>query len=266
MNTAIKKALSGSDLRYVMSNGTDFLGGEITWNLLGGHAIDSKIYFSLEEIKKLRQKHSLFTPAQVSVKNIYEKFQNQTLDGKSFLADISRYKNESFYVSETPAPGTYIISRELIEGSLGKNILDCQHLLIAHAKQHLPLTFCSETFNKNLVFAEQELNDQNSEIKMLMQKDGSEAAEKIANLSVCKMFVSDFSTITQFILVDNCINNRRLLLTAYSYSKSITADRQNFASFGRFDGPGARVDKGLFGDMWNGPGALFSCSVETLFI
>ncbi len=259
--------LDESTIQRVMSNGTDFLGSEIIQNIFGHQSVKkSEIYFSVEELKKLRQEHSLFTPVHVSVKNIYDRCKNKTLDGNDFLFEAYWYKNEPLYVSEIPVLGTRIISRELIKRSIGKNILDCQYLLIAHAKQHLPLLSCSENFNKNLIFAEQELNDQNSEIRILMQKDGPKAAEKIINLAVCKMFVPEFPTIAQFVLVDNCINNRRLLPTVYSYSKSITADHQNFATFGRFDGSGARVDKGLFGNIWNGPGVLFSCNVETLFI
>lgn len=248
--------------------GTNFLGAEVAKQIFDLEIEDSEIFKDekvTEALIPLLGKHSFFTPAQLSAKAVVEKFNNQTLGKTKMLYSIDWYKNEPFFTTAIPSIGTRIISREPVEGSVGKNIFDCQYKLIDHAKKHLPLSVCSELFKQNLKQAEIELKDVDPKIRLLMENNDPLAVKKIAELMSCKMFMPEFCDSSQFIFVDNRMNNRRLFNSLRTWTKSITVVAARFVNFGDFDDYGARVSRYLPGYEWYSPSSFFSCVVEILF-
>ena len=265
-----KIVLSTQDMRTLENKGTDIIDSVRMRDLFGNdtEAKDADVFFSKESFQKLLKNHSFFSPAKLTAVEIMNKLNNKTSDGKKLFYDTDWYKNEQFFTTETPELGTRIMSRLPVDGSIGRNILDCQYALIKHANLHLPLSECSESFNKKLNMAGQELKDNDSVIRNLMKNDNKDALLKITNLEVCKMFTPEFPALSQFICVDNHINNRRLLSSNYSWTKSITSDGTYFASLGGFGVGGLGVGRGLprgEGDWSWERSAMFSCKVELLF-
>ncbi len=280
--TRIINPLSNTEVRHIMADGTDFLGAEAVKKVLGTEVKDSDIFFSRDELSDIAKNHFLFTPAQMTVNQIHDKFENKTLNGKRFLYAPERDRNENFLSSEIPIPGTRILSRQKVRGNNLplSGMLGFQHLLIEHAKRYLPLASCSEAFKNNFRLAEEELHDFGSEIAKITKP--SEAAGKIVNLASCKMFAPELSMIAQFAFLDNCVNGRNIFQDFNTWTRSLHADRWAFAFFGDWSDKknvslneddeevesesdkGAHVYKPFSWQDDGNPEMLFSCNIEML--
>ena len=168
------------------------------------------------------------------------------------LYNDSWYKNEKFYTEESPRAGWYLVSKEPITNSFGKNYLS-QTQAIAD--------YLSDLFDENLPDnysqAVAEFLSKKDALSDLMKKDWQQAAKELSELKLNQLFRRTpveqvYDTLLYFFA-----NNMRLLEEKYDWSFRLGA-HGGLVDFGGCGSDGAGVDDDAPGGYRDALGVCFS--------
>ena len=197
------------------------------------------IPFSKQELQRAEKEGALLilqidkladgTPLTGEV--VHQRFGKQQ-DGNKFLYDTDWYKDEDFFIKESPRSGWRLVTPELLPNSTSKNYYDQTQLLVSEV----------EALDRGYVDdAVLEWSQKKDALKSLMDTDWKEASKQLAQLEINQLFRESFVEVMYRLKLVNQTWGKNLLPNKYTWTNSRTSDG-DLVFVGFFGAGGARVD------------------------
>ncbi len=182
----------------------------------------------------------------------------QSKAGK-ILFDTTWYKDEPFFMEETPRPGLVVVSKALISGSTNQTYHGQTQILADYVRD----VFKGRDLSKTAAEALRQWKTEKDGLAKLQDSNWVEAAKELSALVINQSFRERAVEATQSVLAHFLINNERRLQNQFTWTNSLTSGGA-LVDLGRFDPDGLYVVG--WEPAFDSPriGVCFSAAVEDL--